>query len=320
VLDALNPPNTLNAVLLPARSNGEFEIRNVRAGLYDLYPVAPVVADPLPPPVPVAPGQPPPPPPPGAVFTTIDGVNFVTTGGPAATRRQPTSRNPVNVNGDIKGLQLVVNPGIDLTGDIVLSGPTQNIKLESIRLTLRSLDTTPPAFVSLIGAIPVDANGKFKVVSIPEARYTFQVAGLPEGAYVADIRQGGLTVMDDGFFVDATALPLQVVLNGSGATIEGSVQTADRKPASRATVVLVPPAPRRKNALLYKVATTGEDGRFTMRGIAPGPYKIFAWESVVATAWLNAEYLSTYEAQGRVISVPGSLDAPVTLIPRHDDR
>jgi hypothetical protein len=57
-----------------------------------------------------------------------------------------------------------------------------------------------------------------------------------------------------------------------------------------------------------------------MKGIASGSYKIFAWESIPATAWLNAEYLSKYEDQGRVLTVPGSLDAALSLIPRDDGR
>ena len=80
--------------------------------------------------------------------------------------------------------------------------------------------------------------------------------------------------------------------------------------------MLVPPASRRKNSLLYKTAVANEDGRFTMTGIAPGPYKIFAWESIPATAWLNADYISKYEELGRSLTVPGSLEAPLNLIPR----
>src|SRR5207247_17689 len=49
VLDSLNPVQVTNALPTASRTNGEFELRNVRSGSYDLYPLAPVVTDPTPP-------------------------------------------------------------------------------------------------------------------------------------------------------------------------------------------------------------------------------------------------------------------------------
>ncbi len=42
-----------------------------------------------------------------------------------------------------------------------------------------------------------------------------------------------------------------------------------------------------------------------LRGIAPGSYTAFAWESIPDTAWLNKEFLSKYQ----------DLGVPVTLLP-----
>jgi hypothetical protein len=88
---------------------------------------------------------------------------------------------------------------------------------------------------------------------------------------------------------------------------------ADGKPAANATVVLVPPQARRQNALLYKNVTTNETGNFTVRGVSPGPYTIFAWESVLPTAWQNAEFLSKYEARGQQINLSATSVGEVQL-------
>jgi hypothetical protein len=42
-----------------------------------------------------------------------------------------------------------------------------------------------------------------------------------------------------------------------------------------------------------------------LRGIAPGSYAAFAWESIPDTAWLNKDFLSKYL----------DLGVPVTLLP-----
>jgi protocatechuate 3,4-dioxygenase beta subunit len=318
VLDNPSPPSTANALPTASRANGEFELRNVRPGPYDLYPVAPVIIDTV-----VTPTGTPAT---GATqvtgtFTTVQSIggNIVTTvtsgpGGQPVTRRQPTGRAQVDVNRDITDLRIAVNLGAPLSGEILMNGTGgAAIKPESIRLSLRSLDTTPAAFVSLVGTIPVDAAGKFTIANIPEARYTFQISGLPATAYVADIRQGGTSVMDNGFVHNQSATPVQIVVDPNGATLQGTVVNADGKPAANVTVVLVPPQSRRQNAFLYKNVTTNETGGFTMKGVSPGPYTIFAWESVPPTAWQNAEFLSKYESRGQQISLSATSVADVQL-------
>src|SRR4029078_10485753 len=41
IIDGLSPNTFVNAVSAENRAAGEFEIRNVRPGIYELYPVAP---------------------------------------------------------------------------------------------------------------------------------------------------------------------------------------------------------------------------------------------------------------------------------------
>jgi hypothetical protein len=56
----------------------------------------------------------------------------------------------------------------------------------------------------------------------------------------------------------------------------------------------------------YRVGTTDNEGRVTLRGVPPGSYTAFAWESIPETAWLNKEFLAKYQAQGMAVSVePG---------------
>ena len=78
---------------------------------------------------------------------------------------------------------------------------------------------------------------------------------------------------------------------------------ANQKPVPHAVVVLVPPPARRQNSALYQSTRCDENGFFTFTGVAPGDYKIFAWETVLLSAWLNAEFISKVEDQGRGLSV-----------------
>jgi hypothetical protein len=84
-----------------------------------------------------------------------------------------------------------------------------------------------------------------------------------------------------------------------------------------ATVVLVPEARRRQNYALYFVASSNESGRFVIRGVPPGDYKLFAWESIPSFAYQNAAFLAKYEERGRSINVGqgGTATAELTVIP-----
>jgi hypothetical protein len=92
-------------------------------------------------------------------------------------------------------------------------------------------------------------------------------------------------------------------VNTNGGAIEGNVQTPEHKPAASSMVVLVPPAGDRQNAMKYKTAPTDEKGNFTMKGVPPGEYTLYAWESVPFTAWMNSDFLAKYQNRGRAVVV-----------------
>ena len=148
--------------------------------------------------------------------------------------------------------------------------------------------------------------------------YRFNFRALSGDLYVEDIRQGGITVYDSGITItERVPEPIEVFVSSGGGEIEGTVVSGPR-PARDAKVVLVPLPSRRVNRGLYKSATTDNQGRFSLSGIRPGEYKLFAWETVPDGAWLNVEFLANYEGQGRLINVVSTATQKVTLpvIPR----
>jgi hypothetical protein len=50
-----------------------------------------------------------------------------------------------------------------------------------------------------------------------------------------------------------------------------------------------------------------------MRGVAPGAYTIFAWESVLPGAFQNAEFLEKYQSRGRPVNVQGGTRSEIPL-------
>src|SRR5262249_25517357 len=129
-------------------------------------------------------------------------------------------------------------------------------------------------------------------------------AGLPQNLYVSEVRLGPLNVFDSGFEVGREPIaPLQVSLRSGAATVEGVVRDGSNKPVANATIVVIPPDGRRENRALYKTATSDASGKFSVRGIAPGNYKLFAFEGIAGGEFYNARFLSKYESRGKPINV-----------------
>ena len=84
----------------------------------------------------------------------------------------------------------------------------------------------------------------------------------------------------------------------------------------RTAVVLVPASNRRSNPALYKIVQADAEGRFSMTGVAPGAWKVFAWESIRPGAFQNTDFLQKYETRGTAVTVNAGMrvDADATLI------
>jgi hypothetical protein len=110
-------------------------------------------------------------------------------------------------------------------------------------------------------------------------------------------------VFEEGFVVGELSGALEVRVSSKGAKIQGTVLDLLRKPVPTARIVLVPERSRRRNQLLYKVAVSDSKGTFTMTGVAPGQYSLFAWESLPGPAYMSAEFMAQYEAQGQAVTI-----------------
>jgi hypothetical protein len=93
-----------------------------------------------------------------------------------------------------------------------------------------------------------------------------------------------------------------LVLSSAGGQIDGVV-VSDQQGFDGALVVLVPEPRHRGQARLYHTTTTDQYGHFTLRAIAPGDYRLFAWEDIEAGAYQDADFLRPYEERGETLRV-----------------
>jgi hypothetical protein len=87
-------------------------------------------------------------------------------------------------------------------------------------------------------------------------------------------------------------------------------------------IVAVPEARFRSRPDRYRKAVADQSGRFTLRGLPPGNYTLFAWESVDGEAYYSPDFLKSYEGQGKTLSVAEGERKSVQLraIPAPEDE
>ncbi len=236
-------------------------------------------------------------------------------------------RTTIEVSQDsVENVAIVVTPGVDVKGRVLVDGspssPALRLSLLSDDNSIRSFDSeTSESYDEISRYSPrIEADGTFLIPVVPPGRYRIQpVLALPRGAYVADIRQNGISVYDNGLVVDTREPgPLEVIVNTGGGMVEGTVRSADGKPAAQGvTVVLVPSEIRRQNPNLYLTARTDKSGAFKWDSIPPGHYQIFAWENVLSGAFMNPEFLARFQNAGTSVTVLSNLTsrAEVRVIP-----
>ena len=66
------------------------------------------------------------------------------------------------------------------------------------------------------------------------------------------------------------------------------------------------PCPRKNTAsfpIASAIGTTDQHGRFTIRGVAPGSYTLYAWQDLEDGVWHDPDFLKSQEANGTAVKV-----------------
>jgi protocatechuate 3,4-dioxygenase beta subunit len=218
-------------------------------------------------------------------------------------------------NGDVENLTVTVRPGIQIRGRLTVNGEAPKGRVGQAQVGWVPSDGLP----SMTGLVLVNRDsGEFVTDNIPPGSYRFNYGTIvPLDTYVLDARIDGKSVWDNEIRIDDVSPGfLDVIVETPGGVVEGVVVDGQLKPVGGAGVAVVPEE-RRQTPAFYRFATTNTDGRFNIRGIAPGTYKVFAMETASTDTWMDPVFRTTYESRGTAITIavgsPQSLT--LTLIP-----
>jgi hypothetical protein len=236
--------------------------------------------------------------------------------------KEYSARLPLEVgNSHLEGIELVIERGVELPGRVQVESVGQTrlspgiqreaevsaekekekLELAELHVYLQSREELP--FWGG-GSGRVNEDGSFTLRNASASDYWVGIGRLPEDYYLKSARLGGDDVLEEGLTVSGPPKgSLDLVLSAAGGTIAGAVLDEERKAFSGATVALVPEVRHRERRELFKTTTTDQYGRFTLRGIPPGEYKLFAWQEIEPGAYQDPDFLRLYEDKGDTVRV-----------------
>jgi 5-hydroxyisourate hydrolase-like protein (transthyretin family) len=227
-----------------------------------------------------------------------------------------TARAAVEViNADVN-VNLILGGGVNITGKAQIAGgaaiPAQaNIRLKPI---LKGVSH----WVGGVPAAPIAvADGVFRLDRVLPGEYQATVTA--PGHYVKELRFDNVDVLNSPFEISegrSGAPTFDVVLSSNVAQIDGMISDATGQPLPGVQAVLVPDR-NRDRADLFKAAATDQSGRFSMKDIAPGDYKLFSWENLENFGYFEPDFIRKYELQGKPVRVEegAKLNVDTKVIP-----
>jgi protocatechuate 3,4-dioxygenase beta subunit len=177
---------------------------------------------------------------------------------------------------NVSNVMLPLQLGMSVSGQLTFEGaippPTD---LTRMRVTINSADPGP---MSTNSSARVDASGRFSVQSVAPGRYRITASGAP-GWFLESVTVGGQDALDFPFEVKPNQAlgGVTVTFTDKQTELTGTVVDDKNQPAVDYTLVIFPADSRYWTGTTSRRIQTvrpGTDGRYTVRTLPPGDYKI----------------------------------------------
>jgi hypothetical protein len=152
----------------------------------------------------------------------------------------------------------------------------------------------------------VKRDGSFRMLALPgKYHLRFMRTGkLPPDYFMKTVNLGEKDVADSGFAVSGGSYSLDVVVSANAATVEGVATDKEDKPYFGVQVICIPDAKRRELRDLYQQVTTDSRGHFSLHGLTPGEYRVFALDADVDRDEItDPEFVRTHGSLGQTVKL-----------------
>jgi Carboxypeptidase regulatory-like domain len=218
----------------------------------------------------------------------------------AATASLPSAQLPIRVvDKDIEDVVLTLIAPPSTTGRFMVEGQAASVlpNLQQIGLTFSLDDSQPEGEVPV--ALPVGLDGVFQIVGLREGEYRVSFRGQNPaiaGFYVKSVRYDNNDILAKTLKIAGSSPgTFEVVFRAGASPVSGIVTDSKSQAVPGIQVVAVPE--QKARWIDYRVATTDQNGLYSLIGLTPGAYRIYSWEAADNNAFYDPDFLKEYEAQ-----------------------
>jgi hypothetical protein len=230
---------------------------------------------------------------------------------------------PITVAGNVAGIRLVLSPAVSIPVHVQTafvnpsSAQNPNARLETMPGGRRS--DFPLVIVSLNSGDSRSSYGA-TMEGEPENR-TYAVRNVAPGKYFVEINPNGSWYVQSATCgeqdllreplvvpVGAGVRPIEVVVRDDGARLGVKVRTEDAD--AQVAVLMVPES---APAQPPKVGFSGGRGELQLGGLAPGEYKVFAFDRIDGLEYSNPEAMRPYLSRAASVTLAPNGITTVTV-------
>lgn len=222
----------------------------------------------------------------------------------------------VNVgNASVTDVHIPIFEDVTVPGKVTLPNGYAAASLARMSITpIRHL--TPSRAVAR-----ADANGAFDITLSRAEAPRFAFANIPEGLYVKRVLIGGVDIMGSASpALTGASGGMTVELAADGASLSGTLKDSRGNPMASARIALLPASSFGAEASLAgsvwrRSVTTQDDGSFEIAAIAPGRYRLYAFESLDADPSFDTDFLSNFGQRWKEVNLKPKESATVEIVP-----
>jgi len=202
---------------------------------------------------------------------------------------------------DIDDLTIDLAPGATITGSIKMEG---SAKLPEKWPLLYMVGQGE------VRTMSVKEDGTFTWSDVPPDTYEIKLAQT-DGIYLKTVRFNGqpasMTAWD---LTSSAAGTLEVILSPNAAQISGVVRDKDGVPVADKRVTVWRPGDAARSV------PSNADGSFLFGSLAPGEYKVLAWEEIEYDWSVAPEFISRFEASQVKVQEGSKQSIDLTMLPK----
>jgi protocatechuate 3,4-dioxygenase beta subunit len=224
----------------------------------------------------------------------------------------------VSVDGrNLTDVVLALQPGMSVSGQITFEGTTVQppADLTRVRITLSAVAAgAAQRQMGGPGPVSVDASGRFTIQSVLPGQYRFSASGAGAGWFIESATVAGQDTLDFPLEIKPNQNVSSAVITFTDRQTEltGTIVDEKNQPAPVYTIVAYASDPRYWTPQSRRIQTVrpGTDGRFALRNLPPGDYRLAAIVDPEPGAWYDPGFLQQLDAASlRVTLTPGEKKA-----------